>query len=144
MNTPLQSAGTPYPLFKKKNPYITPAVITLIVLFLIGASLFCMRNFLDYKQHYPEYLADNAKVNRYVETLTKAVEGRDKATVLAYCRSHGIRSQVNFDESIDCFPGRAATSTTRFYLDRVHIERNPDGKYWSFSFHYGGASLFGF
>ncbi len=119
-------------------------ILTLVGVLLLGGLSFCGLSFLDNQKHYPEYLADNEKVNAYIKTLTKSVEGKDKATILEYFRVHGVRSQVNSDGSIDCFPGRAATHTNRWYVESIHIEPYPDGKYWSFSFTYGGGSLFGF
>jgi len=129
------------PPYNPKNPVVRVIIIAVTVLgvLLLGGLSYCTVSYLNYQKHLPEYLADNQKVNKYLDTLTKSVQGKDKAAVLEYFHSHGIRCQVYSDDSIVAFPGKSATHTNRWYVEEIHIERNPDGKYWSFSYSYGNG-----
>ncbi len=113
--------------------------LTLVGVILLGGLVYCGGGIVSYFTIQKEVEEDNRKVHVFTTALEESVKGKDMAAVLEYLRSRGIRSQVNDDGSIDCFPGKDATKTTTSYVESIHLNRDFGGTYSTFSYTYGPA-----
>lgn len=138
-------SNKPYPAYRKRNRFVKGigVVVALACGSLLAGLGYCGLNFLYHQKNYPTDLSENRKIISYRKLVARTVEGKGKTAVLHFFRAHGARTQVSSDGSIDCFPGKAATGTDRFYIENVHTAPLPNGQYWSFTYSYGGYSLFG-